>query len=186
MTHILSHLIFLFLLISLASFGQKKPSPEDHFFNWLNNYQKDSLRNLLAEDFLLRRTYTTYFNDKSSFLDKYIPDSKAYNGKYKILKVITDIEPRQFLVEDQSDYLKYLNVGYPTWNITLMVKDEKIQQVIIDTTEAYQKYLEEIKVADEKFMTWLKFNYPGDTREILNNQEGLLVKRLIEYAGNRE
>lgn len=186
MTRILSNLTFLFLLFSLTTCGQNTPSVSDKFFDFLNNYQIDSLRNLLTDDFQLKRTYTTYFNDKSSFLENYLPNSKNYNGKYEILKVITDIEPQQFLVEDQSDYLKYLKVDYPTWKITISIEDNRISQVTIDTTETYKKYSANIKVADEIFMAWLKANYPEDTQEILYNQEGLLVKRLKEYAEKKK
>jgi hypothetical protein len=166
----------------LTACGQSRPNASDKFFEFLNSYQEDSLRNILTDDFQLNRTYTTYSNDKSSFLDEYVPNSKAYNGKYKILKVISEIEPKQFLVEDQSDYFKYLNVDYPTWKITIYTKDNKINLVSIDTTDTYKKYLANIKIADELFMTWLKSNYPDITQEMLYNQEGLLANRLKEYA----
>ena len=168
--------------LSLTSCVQSQSNTSDKFFEFLNSYQEDSLRNILTDDFQLNRTYTTYSNDKSSFLDEYLPNSKAYNGKYKILKVISEIEPKQFLVEDQSDYLKYLNVDYPTWKITIYTKHNKINLVTIDTTETYEKYLANIKIADELFMSWLKSNYPEITQEMLSNQEGLLAKRLKEYA----
>ena len=168
--------------LSLTSCVQSQPNTSEKFFEFLNSYQEDSLRNILTDDFQLNRTYTTYSNDKSSFFDEYLPNSKSYNGKYKILKVISEIEPKQFLVEDQSDYLKYLNVDYPTWKITIYTKHNKINLVTIDTTETYEKYLSNIKIADELFMSWLKSNYPDITQEMLSNQEGLLAKRLKEYA----
>jgi hypothetical protein len=182
MTHLVSNLTFLFLLISLTACGQHKSSTADKFFEFLNAYQKDSLQNILTDDFQLKRTYTTYANDKSSFLEKYLTNSKAFNGKYKIVKVMDYNEPQRYLVEDQSDYLKYLNVDYPTWEFSITTEDNKIKLVTIDTTETYQKYVEEIKIADEKFMTWLNVHYPEDTKEMLYNQAGLLTKRLKEYA----
>jgi|LakMenEpi03Aug12_release.lakeMendotaPanAssembly.Ray.scaffolds.fasta_scaffold372531_2 hypothetical protein len=182
MTRKLTYSSFLFLIVTLTACGQSRPNASDKFFEFLNSYQEDSLRNILTDDFQLNRTYTTYSNDKSSFLDEYVPNSKAYNGKYKILKVISEIEPKQFLVEDQSDYFKYLNVDYPTWKITIYTKDNKINLVSIDTTDTYKKYLANIKIADELFMTWLKSNYPDITQEMLYNQEGLLANRLKEYA----
>jgi hypothetical protein len=157
-------------------------SPAAKFLNFLNDYQKDSLQNLITDDFQLKRTYTKYDNDKSSFLDKYLPYSRNYNGKFKLLKVISDIEPATYLVEDQSDYLKYLKVEYPTWKITIETEDHKVKRVTIDTTETYQKYATDLKIAEEIFMAWLKSNYPKDTQEILYDQEGLLTKRLKEYA----
>ncbi len=186
MTRILSNLTFLLSLISLTASGQYTTSTADKFFYFPNSYQKDSLQNILTDDFQLKRTYTAYSNDKISFLDKYLSNSVAYNGKYNIIKVITDIEPQQFLVSDQSDYFKYLNVDFPTWKITITTKDKKIKQVTIDTTEVYQKYLADIKIADDVFMTWLKVHYPRDTAEILSNQTGLLSKRLKEYAEKKK
>jgi hypothetical protein len=97
-------------MFSLTACAQNVTSPAGKFLSFLNDYQKDSLQNLITNDFQLKRTYTKYDNDKSSFLDKYLPNSRAYNGKYIILSVISDIEPKKYLVEDQSDYLKYLNV----------------------------------------------------------------------------
>jgi hypothetical protein len=102
------------------------------------------------------------------------------------LKVISENEPKQFLVEDQSDYLKYLNVDYPTWKITIFTKNNKINMVTIDTTETYEKYSANIKIADEIFMNWLKSNYPNVSQEMLYNEEGLLAKRLKEYAEMRK
>lgn len=179
-------LTFLLLMTSVTASGQNTQSSAGKFFDFLNSYQKDSLQNILTDDFQLKRTYTTYSNDKNSFLEKYVPNSKAFNGKYKILKIITDIEPQQFLVEDQSDYLKYLDVDYPTWKITIATEQKKINQVTIDTTDVYQNYLADIKIADEKFTTWLKVKYPEDTQEELYNQEGLLTKRLKEYAEKKK
>jgi hypothetical protein len=186
MTCKLIYTTFLLLLVTLTAWGQSQKNISDIFFEFLNSYQKDSLQNILTDDFQLNRTYTTYSNDKSSFLDKYLRNSKAFNGKYKILKVISENEPKQFLVEDQSDYLKYLNVDYPTWKITIFTKNNKINMVTIDTTETYEKYSANIKIADEIFMNWLKSNYPNVSQEMLYNEEGLLAKRLKEHAEMRK
>lgn len=170
------------MMISLTACAQKSPSSGEKFFIFLNAYQKDSLQNLLTDDFVLKRTFTHYQNDKQSFLENYLTFSKALNGKYLLLNVINESEPQQFLVEDRSDYLKYLKVDYPTWKITISTEHNKIKLVIIDTTAVYQKYLSEIKIADKKFKAWLIANYPEETQENLYNQEGLLNKRLKEYA----
>ncbi len=186
MTRRFPNLMLLFFIFTLTACCQNMTSPTDKFLIFLNGYQKDSLQNLITNDFQLKRTYTKYYNDKSSFLDKYLPNSRAYNGKYKILRVISDIEPKKYLVEDQSDYLKYLNVEYPTWKITIETKDNRVKLVTIDTTETYRKYSADIKIAEEIFMTWLKSNYPKDTQKMLYNQEGLLAKRLKEYAKKKK
>lgn len=186
MSRILSNLTLLFLFISLTTYAQYKPSAANKFFNFLNAYQKDSLQNILTADFHLNRTYTSYSNDKTSFLNKYLLNSKAFNGKFKILYCINEMEPQQFLVEDQSDYLTYLHVAYPTWKFTICTEHELIKLATIDTTEMYQKYLTEIKIANEKFEAWLKIKYPKDTLDELYNQEGLLTKRLEQYAKRKK
>lgn len=175
-------LAFLFVLLSIGVHSQTTNSPANKFFEFSNSYLKDSLSNLLSDDFQLVRTYTTYANDKSSFLDTYLLHSKSFNGKFKILKVVSATEPQEFLVEDQSDYLKYLKVGYPTWKITVSTKDNKVNRVTIDITESYPKYEEDLRIADEKFVAWIKANYPSETQEVLYTQQGLLPKRLKEYS----
>ena len=139
----------------------------------------------MTDDFQLVRTYTTHANDKSTFLDTYLNHSKSFNGKFKIIKVVSATEPQEFLVEDQSDYLKYLNVAYQTWKMTVSTKDKKVNRVTIDITESYPKYVEDLKMADEKFMTWMKVKYPNVTQEILFAEEGLLLKRLREYSAKK-
>lgn len=176
------NLTLLLLVISSAAYGQHTSTISDKFFHFLNSYQKDSLHQLIADDFQLTRTYTSFAHDKFTFLENYLPMSKAFNGKYQILKIFEDQEPQQYLVEDHSDYLKYLNVDYPTWNFFITTENNKIKQVTIDTTETYPMYLIELKKADEKFTTWLKVNHPEDTKEALFYEEGKLSDRLKEYA----
>lgn len=171
-----------FLFLSLTLYCQVITSPADKFFDFLNNYQIDSLRNLITEDFQIKRTYTTYSNDRLSFLEQYIPDSKALNGGYTVLKVTDDIEQKQFFVLDQSDYLKCLKVDYPIWKMIITTEHDKVKQVTIDTTDMYQEYVTQVKVADEKFADWLKVKYPRDNKERLYTHCGLLIKRLEEYS----
>ena len=52
----------------------------------------------------------------------------------------------------------------------------------IDSTESYQTYLLQVKQKDENFESWLKVNYPNETKENLYSTTGLLTKRLKEYA----
>lgn len=179
-----SILILLLGLTFFVSCGQNlKPKPADKFLEFLNNYQVDSLQILVTDDFQLNRTYTTYKNDKKSFFDEYIPISKNFNGKYKILKTNHNELTTEFLVEDQSDYFKYLNIDYPKWKIILTTTNkDKIVGMTIDTTKSYQTYLSQIKQKSENFESWLKTNYPDETNDILYSTTGLLTRRLKEYA----
>ena len=177
-------LTLLFGLLFFVGCGQKlKPNPADKFLNFLNNYQVDSLQTLVADNFQLKRTYTTYTNDKESFINKYVPNSKNFSGKYKILNTTKSEQTTNFLVEDQSDYLKYLNVDYPKWKVQIITNgQEKIESMTIDTTENYQTYLIQTKENCKQFESWLKQKYSNETNEILYNTIGLLTQRLKEYS----
>lgn len=177
----------LALLLGLTCFvscGQNsKFSTADKFLSYLNHYQVDSLQTLIADNFQLKRTYTTYTNDKKSFIEKYVPNSKNFNGTYKILKSTRSGQEVDFLVEDQSDYLKYLSIDFPKWKIQVITNRQgKVEHVTIDTTENYQTYLTQTKEKGGQFESWLKLKYPDETHEQLYNTAGLLTQRLKEYS----
>ena len=174
----------LFVVSFLVSFGQnQKPYPAERFIGFLNNYQVDSLQTLVADNFELKRTYTTYNNNRKSFFEKYIPYSKNLNGKFKILKANKRGQTTSFLVEDQSDYLKYLNIDYPKWHLQIIINEQdKIVGMTVDTTENYQTYLKQSKKMSEQFDNWLKKKYPDETTQILHNTVGLFIRRLKEYS----
>lgn len=177
----------LTLILELAFFescGQNsKPNPADKFLNFLNHYQVDSLQTTLSENFQLKRTYTTYTNDKKSFIEKYVPNSKNLNATYKVLTTTQSGQTTNFLVEDQSDILKYLHIDNPKWKIQVTINEQKqIELVTIDTSGSYHAYLSQTKLKGEQFENWLKQKYPDETQEQLYNTAGLLKKRLKEYS----
>lgn len=179
--------IILTLVFELAFFmsrGQNsQPYPADRFLHFLNHYQLDSLQALLADNFQLKRTYTTYTNDKKSFIEKYVPNSKNFNATYKVLTITQKGQTTDFLVLDQSDFLKYLNIANPKWKMQVITNgEEKIKLVTIDTTESYRAYLIQTKEKGAQFEGWLKQKYPGETLDQLYNTAGLLTKRLKEYS----
>ena len=176
-------LVLHFCMAIVCSHGQSLKYSADKFLTYLNNYQGDSMQTLLADSFQLHRTYTAYTNDKASFISNYIPISKNLNGKYKILKATYNERAAEFLVEDYSDYLKYLKIAYPKWKIILTTNNQgKITDMAIDTTENYQAYLLQMKQKDGDFGRWLKTNYPNETQDTLYSTTGLLTRRLKEYA----
>jgi len=151
--------------------------------DFLNNYQTDSLRTLLDDNFQVKRTYVTFTNDKATFIDTYIPTSKNFNGKYIILNSSYDQRESEYLVEDRSDYFKYLKIDYPKWKIKLTVNEQsKIETMTIDSTETYQTYKFQMQQKDKEFEIWLATNYPNETKEKLYSTSGLILKRLKEYA----
>ena len=154
----------------------------DNFIKFLNHYQKDSLQDILAKNFQLTRTYTNYKNDLNSFLGEYLEYSKAFNGKYRILETISFTEPKIYLVEDESAYLEYLRVALPKWKITIKRNvQNKVEQVIIDTTSSFERYKTEISSKEEYFKNWLKINHPTENLEELQKNKGLLFERLKLY-----
>lgn len=182
----LSNLVFLFFLLSFNAEAQINNSPADKYFGFLNNYYEDSLQNLLTDNFQLKRTFADFTNDKSSFLNTYIKDSRELNAKFKIIRTISNNEPKQFLVQDESDALKYLDIVSPTWKITIKTRGNQVEQVIIDTTESYQHYLSDITLKEDGFWSWVKKAYPHETEEILYDDKELLSKRLKEYSQKRK
>jgi hypothetical protein len=172
----------IFLVGTLISCKQEtKPQPEE-FLVFLNNYQTDSLQRILADNFQIKRTYTNYTTDRNSFFREYIQKSKAFNGKYNITKVIKTDEPRTYLAEDQSDYLKYLRVSFPTWKIIIARNsDNKIEAVTFDTTETFRKYTVDIQKQEASFKKWHEEKYPKEVFELLFENNKLLFERLEMY-----
>lgn len=158
--------IFL-LKFSLHVDAQKNGTTSQKYFTFLNNYETDSLAKLLTNDFQLKRTFTSFKNDKSYFLQTYLPYSKTIHGKFTIIKSWVDTIHNSFLVEDYSDYLKYLGVIYPTWKLIIIEKGNQIEEVIIDTTDVYQKYLRELKAKEKIFSNWVFKKYPAETEDKL-------------------
>lgn len=177
-------LSIVLFMIGQAVYGQNpKSNTAEKFMTYLNNYQVDSLRNLITNNFQLKRTYSQYTNNKTSFLEDYVKKSKVFNGKYKIIQTTQSGQTTDFLVEDQSDYLKYLRIIYPKWKIKIEVNEqEKVESMIIDTTQNYPVYSKEVKEKDALFEQWLKQKYPNETKERLYKTTGLFIKRLKEYS----
>ena len=177
-----SIIITLFCLLSLIACKQNHEALVDKYYTYLNNYQSDNLQNILADDFKISLTYTDYSYNRVNFFERYVRIYRAYKQKSKILKTISDSEPKKFLVEDNSDYLQYFKVDQPKWIVTFKTDNNKIQEVIIDTTETSRKYFKEIKEKSDGFTNWLKEKYPNETSTVLHETEGLFLKRLKEYV----
>lgn len=182
MIQFLSKCTILFLVFSLTACVQKKLSPAEKYIEFLNNYQKDSLDALLTDDFVQRRTFVKFSNDKASLLNWYIPYSQAVDGKFEILEVISDNEPKQFLVKDISEYFRYLKIDYPKWKLIISSKGNKVSEVVIDTTKSYQKYISQLKKKDEQFRNWLKTNHPNEELSHIQLKRDIFLKRLKEFS----
>lgn len=174
--------ILLLLQFTMPICAQKPGSATQKYFTFLNNYETDSLTKLLTNDFQLKRTFTSFKNDKADFLQTYLPYSKTIHGKFTIVKGWVDTIPNSFLVIDYSDYLKYLSVPYPTWKLIIIEQGNQIKEVINDTTDVYRKYLLELKAKEKVFEKWVLKKYPTETEDKLyaSNKRRLIF--LKEFA----
>ena len=112
-------LLLIYSLSVLPSCGQDIESNSDKFLRFLNNYQTDSLANSISDSFHILRTFTKYSNDKFSFLNTYVPDSKNTGGQFEILNAVKKDNTTNYLVKDKSFYFKYLNIDLPKWKIAI-------------------------------------------------------------------
>lgn len=155
----------------------------ERFMQYLNNYQAKQLSRVTTDDFQLTRTYSKITQDKAAFISEYIAECKLYNGKFVVLNKMLDADTVSFLVEDASDYLKYLGVSYPTWQVRLIVSPQnRIESMVIDTTVDYQNYQRNIIDKSNQFNQWLKVTYPNDNNQSQTSNHQLELKRLQEYA----
>jgi hypothetical protein len=179
-------MIVLFCIMYGVADGQHSATVIDDFFRFTNAYRAEKLAPLVAEDFEMMRTYAPAKHDKNTFLYSFIPGSKACHGKHKVLKILGNNAPRQFLVEDQSDYLKYFGIDSPTWIFTIVTKDNLIQHVTVDTNETYRPYRTALLRAHAPFIDWLKANYLWEYQTDRYFKAGRLSRRLREYVRQRD
>lgn len=147
------YLILRVLMIALCGstmstvHGQKtSPKTATRFLAYLNYYRSQQLAPMLADNFRLRRTYSDLTQDKAAFLDKYIPQSKAYNGKFMVLDRQEHADTTVFFVEDHSDYLKRLDISSPKWYLKVILNAEGlVESMIIDTAAGYSQYQQALK-----------------------------------------
>ena len=189
MKQALVHITFSFAIICCCSCKQSPEqvrTPAEKFLNFLNTYQSDSLRSLLADNFRFHRGYINTSYDKQTFLDKYVSRSKDLHAGFKVVQTSSKDNITSFWVEDQSDYLKYLDIPTYTWVLSIETdQQQKITGMLIDTTEGYTKYNAAALEKGDKFRQWLNEKYPEDSTEIIQNTEGLLTKRLMEYSNSK-
>jgi len=127
--------------------GQKASSKTaTRFLAYLNHYRSQQLAPMLADNFRLRRTYSNLSQDKAAFLDQYVPQSKAYNGKFEVLDRREHADTTVFFVEDHSDYLKRQGINSPRWYLKVILNAEGlVESMIIDTAAGYSQYQQALR-----------------------------------------
>lgn len=116
--------IGLFTFIQFFSLAQSDLKCAEKFIALLNDYDSTKLDSLLTNDFELKRNFVNYHHDREKFMRQYIAYNRNLKGKFKILETISSKNPVQFLVEDQSVYFDKSQIHYPTWKITLYVRNQ--------------------------------------------------------------
>ena len=179
-------LLFLFFsLINLYSCAQKKGSLPVTFIHLLNEYKRDSLNILTSDNFQLKEAYINYTTKKANFLDTFLVFSKAINGKFNIVKILSTTEPIVILVEDVSYYTKYFSLKPLIWKFMFTNKNGKVERIDSDTTIGFKSYMDSFMIKHDNFIKWLNTKYPTETENILSNDlNGLFGERLKEYSSS--
>jgi hypothetical protein len=147
------------ILFCFSGFSQKN-NPSQKFITYLNNYQEKELATIITSDFKLKRSFSSIVTNRKEFLASYLKDCETLIAKYKIIEQPNEENQNYYLVLDQSQYLKLLQVKFPTWKMFIKTVAGKVSEVTLEPTEDYESYLEELNSKTELFYTWMSENYP--------------------------
>ncbi len=156
------------------------------FFSYLNHFQRDSLAQLLTSDFVLKRNYVAVQTDRKSFLTDYFDYSQNLEGQFIPIQPKADSLTYTTFVKDHSIYFTCLSIKEPTWKFTLLIRNDSVAGIKVDSVNSYQDYLKETTQKEQLFMAWLNKAYPSENWDQLYQTNGLLVKRLKQYAKQRD
>lgn len=171
-------------LLLLCSMVLVKPKTiGERYIYFANTYNKDSLDKILADDFILKRNFTTFTNNRESFLGSYLRNTSRVHGHYDILSKTSNGNPEVFLVENSSDVFTYLIDVKPKWQISVHTnKDRLVDVVQIDTVPGYNQFKQTLEFVQYKFDKWIAKAHPGETTNILiGDTTDLYTKRLMEF-----
>lgn len=173
----------VFILTACTITAQKTPA--EKFVMFYNQYQTDSLTNLLDKNFTYTRTFSSYTNDKQSFLNDLQNRTAIMHASLNIISSDQQEFISRFTVKDKSDYFTYLGINPPTWILIVYTNHEhKISACKLDTTTSYRKYNNESAKKYEAFKKWYDQKHTGQTVD-LPTETAALITLLKEYAKNR-
>ena len=152
--------IIAMLMISIQPQAQTKLVSEK-FIECLNNYQGKELSKIITADFKIVRTFSNEVTGRAAFLGSYMKDSKSLIAKYKIVERPAGKDKNYYVVLDQSQYLKLLDVKFPTWKMKIATIKGKISRVTLEPTADYDAYQEELESKTATFNVWMSENYPN-------------------------
>jgi len=194
-----SYLCLLLVVISSITISAQKMSTADQFLSYFNNYQKKELTGIITSDFKFKREFSEVITDRKEFLNKYLEDSQTLIAKFKVIKKPEGENQNYYVVEDQSQYLKLLDVKFPKWNMTITTAAGKVSQAMLSPTSDYDNYVTELTSKTEKFNSWMEENHPevdweklkdlSQVLEYLNEyveSKGILLPDLQQYDDSTE
>ncbi|UPT66132.1 MAG: hypothetical protein M0D57_16825 [Sphingobacteriales bacterium JAD_PAG50586_3] len=155
----------------------------ERYLYHVNTYNADSLDKMLADDFILKRNFTTFTNNKQTFLTTYLRNSSRVHGRYDVVSKTSNGNPEVFLVENSSDVFTYLLADKPKWQLSVHTNKNSLVNVVqIDTVAGYSVYKQTLDFVQQRFNNWLDKAHPGETTNILiGDTTDLYTKRLIEF-----
>ncbi|MFC5872342.1 hypothetical protein [Chryseobacterium arachidis] len=153
-------LCLLTIVINYITLSAQQNNTADKFLSYLNNYQKKELESILTPDFKFKREFTSKITDRNEFLNKYLEDSKTLDAKFQVIKKYDEKNQNNYLVEDQSLYMKLLDVKFPTWKMSIATIGDKVSMVTLAPTEDYDNYIKEVGSKGQKFNSWMNKNHP--------------------------
>ncbi len=171
----------IFILLQLFVNAQSTDELINKFFRYTNAYQKDSLEILLTDDFELTRTYTSYKNDKTSFLNNYIDYSQLLKGKFTVIDISQSSEKSIYMAVDSSLYYTLLEIPNPIWKFSFTTKANQISKIQIDTTDTYTNYSLVLKDKNMHYENWLEQKYPNENQLNNNTLGKQYLEKLEEY-----
>lgn len=170
--------------IILCSMVWVKPKTVgERFINFANTYNTDSLETILADDFILKRNFTTFTNDRESYLINYTRNAARLHGRFDIISKTGNGNPEVFLVENSSDVFTYLLDEKAKWQLSVHTnKDKQVDVVQIDTAAGYNQFKQRLIFVQSKFDKWLSKAHPDESPNMLvGDTTGLYTRRLIEF-----
>lgn len=170
------YLCLLMAAVNSVTVSAQKMNTADKFLDYFNNYQKKELAGIITPDFKFKRKFSKVVTDRKEFLNKYLEDSETLIAKFEVISKPEGKNQNYYVVEDQSQYLKLLDVQFPKWNMTITTAAGKVSQVMLAPTEDYDNYVTDLASKTEQFNAWMQENHPEVNLEKLKD-----LSRDLEY-----
>lgn len=159
-------------------------NPADKFLKYFNNYQKKELALMTTSDFKFSNESSDGTLDRYDFFTFYFDDCETLLTKYKVIKKTTQKTKSEYLVEEQSQFFKLLDVKFPKWNMTITTVKGEVDKVTLTPAEGYDAHTAELKSGTEKFDAWMNEHYPEVDLEKLTDPFPIL-DYLNKYVQSR-